>query len=69
MIASVKSGYGDTMVRAISNDKIKEKIYNTDIAENDLPAGHFWVNVCHIDEVPMSGPHRAWVIELISKLD
>ena len=55
--------------RAISNEKIKEMIYNTDIADNDLPSGHSWVNVCNIDEVPMSGPHRAWVMELISKQD
>ncbi len=54
-----------TKHRAISNQSIQEKIYQVGAPEGDLPDAHKWIALEELDQLPMSGPHRAWLRELL----
>jgi len=58
-----------TKKRGITRYRITEKIHEVSAhaLPNPLPAGHAWHDPAQLQQVPMSGPHRRWISELLGK--
>lgn len=57
-----------TKSRSITNLRIKEHIYEAPIKEI-LDITMQWVALDKLDTITLSGPHRRWVCELLSRFD
>jgi A/G-specific adenine glycosylase len=53
--------------RAITRYQITESIYRADPPRGRLPPDLVWVDFSQLDVVPVSGPHRRWIIELLAR--
>ena len=57
-----------TKTRAISDQSICERIYRVEVASSAVP-GCRWVGLGELDDLPMSGPHRSWLPDLLAMVD
>jgi A/G-specific adenine glycosylase len=55
--------------RGISHQRITEPIYTIDPSAlpAQLPEGHFWQPLERLESITVSGPHRRWLRELLSR--
>ncbi len=53
--------------RSISDQVVEEKIYRVEGRSPRLSRDHHWVHLEDVGDVPMSGPHRAWLQEFIQE--
>ena len=55
--------------RAISNQSVEERIFRLVPASVTLSENQYWVPKDDVAEISLSGPHRAWVVDLMANLD
>ena len=53
--------------RGITRYAITETIKHIATALESLPSDHTWVPIAQLDQITLSGPHRRWITELLSK--
>lgn len=53
--------------RAITHRRIRERIYRYDLQKKFSNQTLFWIPVNDLDTITLSGPHRRWVEELLSR--
>jgi A/G-specific adenine glycosylase len=70
-LEDVNQGDGQELIavrrRAISNQSVEERIFRSTSAT--LSENQYWVPMDEVEEIPLSGPHRAWLDELMANLD
>ncbi|MGC6456171.1 MAG: A/G-specific adenine glycosylase [Coraliomargaritaceae bacterium] len=54
-----------TRIRAITNRRIRESIYQYTVSKEKLPDSLRWVYLRDITNITLSGPHRRWIQELL----
>lgn len=57
-----------TRTRSITHHRIREDIHHI-APPPQIPPEHRWIALAEIEKITLSGPHRRWVKELLSRFD
>ena len=72
-LEDVNPGDGQELIavrrRAISNQSVEERIFRLAATSATLSENQYWVPMDEVGEISLSGPHRAWLDELMADLD